>query len=649
MKKKKVIVPNIVAGGTAVPLGSNYYLMRGRKHEEGGIDVGANPRTGLEVEDGEIMQLKDKEVRVFSTIPFLNGQSPAQKVMGGENPNKVFAQQEAYKDRNNINDDGTRKNKMGYGGNHPLNTKYKQKQVIDMKNDNSRTKAKAGLRYILQTNGRNKLGYIPSTGESLSEAKGRTKAEWGIGKKTPTYNDYKVKIKKGIGGPNDEFITDTIPYGYYHDSMLDELIQFNYDNEGNSLLGIEGGTIIPRGVSPTHIPDYRLHRRRNPNYIPSKNDSISNNIIESVDSIITKSNDTTTTNSKIEGNYGFPNVTFGSGYVPSISGNNPKGGKLTDWWYPIKKNVNNTKTTPLHVNRTLPNFSLTEMVMPTKVSENIPTEIPNIGVNTDNITMPMTRINVPEFNTSNSSSSTPEVKFIDSKQDTKSFWNRTKNWVEENPNTTSDIASAVSNIGGGLSSYFINRDMLKDLSYDRKPVPRIATKLKTNININPQLDKMRESLVNYERNIDANTASSQVGLARKQKARANSLSGYNELYGYKENAETELINKDRLNQQEVANKSIADYNNYIEKKMAFDNAVREKQADNAVNLVNNLNKTFQGLITTGEKRKADKMNALAIMAANPNVNPRILREIGVTSITEEMVKNWEKINLKKGQ
>lgn len=711
MKKKKVIVPNIVAGGTAVPLGSNYYLMRGRKHEEGGIDIGANPRTGLEVEDGEVMQLKDKEVRVFSTVPFLNGQSPAQKVMGGENPNKVFAQQEAYKDRNNINDDGTRKaefglkqnedyvlqsdntkvdrtniqyqeqpdrrwvqqgdflvntetgeriqnslplervypefdllslgksffntvykdlpnnmayrrttksevddilengvfrklpegktagsgktfiingktvtlhkkggnahggkafakgeewkgttstgnskeiivgipgkntkwkvghhgnyseltpfeninkgeglwlpfndkgiieniatnnmrvfrpfgakyidttspivtglntvynimDRKGYGGNHPLNTKYKQKQVIDMKNDNSRTKAKAGLRYILQTNGKNKLGYVPSTGESLSGAKGRNKALFGT-----------------------------------EDYMLPEVVIIA-DNKNNKK---------------------KKKKEDNKDFMSS----------------ITPFN-----------NYGWnPNINYTSDATKDRNGTNPIV-------------TRNAYFTPIPV---------------------------VTGENDDN------------------------------KDKDK---NKT-NWFKEHPNTIADTLDALFKGGASLASYFINKKALNKMKYDRTPIPRIAPKLKTNININPQLDKMRESLAEYERNIDANTASSQVALVRKQKARANALSGYNELYGYKENAETELINKDRRNQQEVANKSIEDYNSYLEKKMNFENAIREKKAENTVSLINNLASIPSDIISRSEKRRKEMLDAVVAMAKNPNVTPELLKSLGI--------------------
>ena len=101
-------VPNIIRGGNAIPLGNNFYYIKGRKHSAGGVDIGADPKTGLEVEGEEVMKVTPKEVRVYSSVPFLQGNSPAELVMGGANPDAVFNAQEEFKDRNRINDDGSK-------------------------------------------------------------------------------------------------------------------------------------------------------------------------------------------------------------------------------------------------------------------------------------------------------------------------------------------------------------------------------------------------------------------------------------------------------------------------------------------------------------------------------------------------------------
>ena len=105
--------PKVVRGGRATHIKDNLYYMSGRKHEAGGIDIGKNPRTGLEVEDGEVVQTDSNGLKVFSAQPILNGNSPAKLVMGGANPAKVFNAQERFKEVNGINDDGTKKKRMG--------------------------------------------------------------------------------------------------------------------------------------------------------------------------------------------------------------------------------------------------------------------------------------------------------------------------------------------------------------------------------------------------------------------------------------------------------------------------------------------------------------------------------------------------------
>lgn len=110
---KYTIKPKVVRGGKAIPLGNNFYYMKGLKHEQGGIDIGADDKNGLEVEGGEVVHASKNSLKVFSAVPMLDGKSPAEKVINGENANQVFKEQEEFKDRNNYNDDGSKKYKNG--------------------------------------------------------------------------------------------------------------------------------------------------------------------------------------------------------------------------------------------------------------------------------------------------------------------------------------------------------------------------------------------------------------------------------------------------------------------------------------------------------------------------------------------------------
>ena len=110
--KGKRRAPKIVRGGRAIPFGNpndNLYYLQGRSHAKGGIDIGTNPRTGIEAEGGEVVQIKPNELRVLSAQDFIGGGvSPAKQVLAGANPDRVFNEQERFKDRHRINDDGSK-------------------------------------------------------------------------------------------------------------------------------------------------------------------------------------------------------------------------------------------------------------------------------------------------------------------------------------------------------------------------------------------------------------------------------------------------------------------------------------------------------------------------------------------------------------
>lgn len=99
---------HIVEGGTAIPIKKDSFLLKGRKHNTGGIVIDAG-KTGVEAEGGEVVQITPKQLKVFSAQPILNGNSPAELVQKGVEPSKVFNAQESFKDRNGLNDDGTKK------------------------------------------------------------------------------------------------------------------------------------------------------------------------------------------------------------------------------------------------------------------------------------------------------------------------------------------------------------------------------------------------------------------------------------------------------------------------------------------------------------------------------------------------------------
>lgn len=195
--------------------------------------------------------------------------------------------------------------------------------------------------------------------------------------------------------------------------------------------------------------------------------------------------------------------------------------------------------------------------------------------------------------------------------------------------TTADWIGLGSNIAGSLASYFASRRAINKMRGPSQPTLISANKLKTKYNINPQLDRIREDKFEAYRDIDSNTASSRVSLARKQRVRNAAGQAANELYGNKENIETNLINQDRRNQQSVRQFNAQQYNQYIDRKAAFDNGIREAKVTNINNLFSGINAGIQDMISRYENRKALNNTIGAMRASAPNVDDRIMRDAGI--------------------
>lgn len=195
--------------------------------------------------------------------------------------------------------------------------------------------------------------------------------------------------------------------------------------------------------------------------------------------------------------------------------------------------------------------------------------------------------------------------------------------------TTADWIGLGSNVAGGLASYFASKRAINKMRGPGQPTLISANKLKTKYNINPQLDRIREDKFEAYRDIDSNTASSRVSLARKQQVRNAAGQAANELYGNKENIETNLINQDRRNQQSVRQFNAQQYNQYIDRKAAFDNGIREAKVTNINNLFSGINAGIQDMISRYENRKALNNTIGAMRASAPNVDDRIMKDAGV--------------------
>lgn len=598
-------IPNVVAGGIAQPLGNNFFYMNGRKHSQGGIDIGPSDKTGIEVEDGEVVETNSNELKVYSAQPIINGVSPAKLVMGGANPNKVFKAQEDFKDRNKINDDGTIKAmgglsrdkdygskkkpypsvaKKDFAGGHrsyPIPTKADAIDALRLAGLHGRSDVKAkvynkypelrkkgnvGLVVSISGNVKNGLIHSPSSTGGLRDkfaVGGNRINRHGRTWEYDEQNGYYVPI-------TNRTINKTSAYPINKSARGETIVGSDYTfrngrwSKNNTTNTNTNKSNIDNG---NRRPQYYAERR-----LPLFEDGAG------ITSGLVRAGWSHGNNKGISTN----NTNISSLPTTKSSGKTPRGGRSKS---SQSTQSISTKTPPTAVyNRNLP-----------KIEASIPTTLP---VST----------NIPAKGTT-SSDGKGQGKF--------------KNL------TTADWIGLGSNVAGSLASYFASRRAINKMRGPGQPTLISANKLKTKYNINPQLDRIREDKFEAYRDIDSNTASSRVSLARKQRVRNAAGQAANELYGNKENIETNLINQDRRNQQSVRQFNAQQYNQYIDRKAAFDNGIREAKVTNINNLFSGINAGIQDMISRYENRKALNNTIGAMRASAPNVDDRIMRDAGV--------------------
>ena len=780
-------VPNVVRGGIAIPLKdkTNYYYMAGRKHKNGGIDIGKNPRTGLEVEDGEVMHVSKDEIKVFSSVPFLNGKSPAQKVLGGENPNTVFKQQESFKDRNGINDDGTKKNtrtkakaKMGtidwnkvdeYAdtaektlgaanlglsaatlaapnpytaagayttGLAGIGTDIYQgirsgikgdwpgvgKNAVDIGlsligmralkaakkwNDLDKAKQAAGIQreYVTHT-----IGRRPKTRHKIKVPKERDAAEhnymFGYGSipmstflnfvdPTKPNNKNNTNDKKAMGGlsRSKDYGSKSKPYpsvksGDFAGGHRSYPIPTKADAiDALRLAGLHGRSDVRAKVYAKY-PDLRKKSKSGGLYSVTVNGETKLKMFPSInkktlsdinnrdkfilggDDEYLRIGDTKYNKGSVIDYNGDKIAVIGKNKGISIDGITGASDKqdnkhdnlsskthsnISPYLYFNKdlfnthsfkpKSIRNNNEHPISSKKTFNNNEKLRNIAPIRMNplrdinsvEDFSKPISKTPINripllpieytdTDkNVLKPITIENKYQNNKTATNNTLKEV--VVTPEDVK---DNTENRIAKNEKRNrlinsylsgyhGDAINLLNNIGGNIATTLINRRALNKMQAPPQPMSQTAAKLKTRININPQLDKMRETLAAYERDVDNNTASSRVALARKQRARFANMLQTNELYSTKENAETELINKDRLNQQEVANNNVKAYNAWQDKVNAFNNAITDKKAENLVGLAQGITSGITSTIGNVQQRIRDDKSILANALSHPNL------------------------------
>lgn len=585
-------VPNVVAGGIAQPLGNNFFYMNGRKHSQGGIDIGPSDKTGIEVEGGEVVETNGNELKVYSAQPILNGASPAQLVMGGANPNKVFKAQEDFKDRNGINDDGT---KAKYG---------KEKYVA--KSDNTRvtpimeSPRNSGILKDI-SNTRNHIGKY---------TKGYSRKSRKFGGKNMIVN-ISGNVKNGLihspsstGGLRDKFAVGGTRINRHGRT-------WEYDEQIGAYVPITNRTISRTSVYPINKSargetivgsDYTFRNGR-----WSKNNTTNNNVN-------TNNNKPNIDNGNRRPQYyaerRLPLFEDGAGITSGLV--------RAGWSHGNNKGIstNNTNIPSLPTTKSSEKTPRGGRSKSSQSTQSVPTKTPPTAVYNRNL--PKIEASIPTTLPVPTSTPAKGTTSSDGKGQGK-FKNI----------TAADWIGLGSNMAGSLASYFASRRAINKMRGPGQPTLISASKLKTKYNINPQLDRIREDKFEAYRDIDSNTASSRVSLARKQRVRNAAGQAANELYGNKENIETNLINQDRRNQQSVRQFNAQQYNQYIDRKAAFDNGIREAKVTNINNLFSGINAGIQDMISRYENRKALNNTIGAMRASAPNVDDRIMRDAGV--------------------
>lgn len=786
-------IPNVVAGGIAQPLGNNFFYMNGRKHSQGGIDIGPSDKTGIEVEGGEVVETNGNELKVYSAQPILNGASPAKLVMGGANPDKVFKAQEDFKDRNRINDDGTKYKEGGkiyqapdeykrqiaesgsiIIGGYPTiagNRNYKfikgltkasrigrtatnfinlgRQKIYDLANKIDNTWINQGIKEVYRTTIGKHGSNLPRTIDYINKnnINENKKAMGGLSRdkdygskkkpypsvakkdfagghrsypiptkadavdalrlaglhgrsdvKAKVYNKYPELRKKGNvglvvsinGNVKNGLIHSPSSTGGRHDKLIDGGRRTNPDslkadrlwsdrqiNKIRYLTDLRNS--IRNVIAPTNYKITDIHRTNEPGRyslrvnMPNQNkinvnvplnDLPPSNIPkgeEYINKLIKIDNENNIPNNRSNYTRGYDGRVYYKDWDTGLSGEINYGTNTFNALSTKYNDLENNKP-QYYAERKLPLFNDGLAITSGLVRAGWSHGNNNKKYNVDNINIP----NIPNVNTPKSKGQTPrrgQSKQNQSVQSTQvntppvAVYNRnlpkvkadipttlpvsTRNPIQGTTSsdgkgqgkfknlTTADWIGLGSNVAGSLAGYFASRRAINKMRGPGQPTLISASKLKTKYNINPQLDRIREDKFEAYRDIDSNTASSRVSLARKQRVRNAAGQAANELYGNKENIETNLINQDRRNQQSVRQFNAQQYNQYIDRKTAFDNGIREAKVTNINNLFSGINAGIQNMISRYENRKALNNTIGAMRASAPNVDDRIMRDAGV--------------------
>lgn len=657
-------IPNIVRGGAAIPIGKkNFYYMQGRKHEQGGIDVGRNAKTGLEVEGEEVMQVTPNEVRVYSSVPFLRGVSPAELVLNGADANKVFAAQEKYKNNNRINDDGTKykyggiNNKQYYANNNSVsfrnnnkNNKTKNQKLYNKNNniafkylanndnikyndnDNINITNKSKMGKLVSINGNVKNGLIHTPNQDVLAYNKERKPRFNGRYSKPGLHNLELLVADLLLPKGKVNIEPDVPKRLGWIEAHNRLV--GADISQKPLYAKKDNTNVVHTISETERRTRKFVCGGRSKAKVGKGFRINNDKYNIGDTITYKDKQYIVTdrneakpidknvNSYVDGITGAArrvptspqltrNITNGlvnnaptykkNGETQNLLNLTPRKGSNQSS-SSSTGGVNNrtsksAKPTIQRVNKLAPATNA-EMAGIRRglepLLQNTIVDKLNKSVDNDLNVMP---VQDDVAKTRNMDNILLGVNLGSSVLDAvmgNIYANQMHGY-----NAPEITAPTITNPG----EIKLNEEDLKDIP---APILMAAAKLKTRYNANPQLSKIEDETRRIMGEIDRNTSNSRVALARKQRAALQGQQAKNEVYGRKENIETELINKDKLNQQEVTARNLSRYDQYNQALAAQRaNRARLRLAADTANIQNKL------AISTANaqlKSQADRFN-----------------------------------------
>lgn len=662
---RKGTAPLIAEGGTAIPIKKDSFLLKGRKHNTGGIIIGKG-KNSIEAEGDEVVQITPKQLKVFSAQPILNGNSPAELVQKGAEPSKVFNAQEEFKDKNNLNDDGTKNNsKMKNGGIRKIYPSLSGRYYGKNEGRAIRSLREARSNPNYQYNGNN-IPSMPSLNSELKPIKreepvkkevskpkkqsfssafvearrqGLKVFEWNGKKygtqlasevtKKPITNKVEPKVTKETKiEPKTKTKVQTI------ERELPEVVITAPRKKQSTLNNnVSSNKVEPKSSKTNIIPEVNVVGSRIPKMI--KDNTFVPSQYSSNNNIITVPRESTSVSlyKGIKSILGVPerrrkklgglsrSKDYGSDKkpYPSVKSNDFAGSGRS---YPIP-----TKADARDALRLAGLHGRSDVKA--KVYKKYP-ELKNkkatlgtfgslTGANRRLLALNQ---NVPSAGITagakiiNPSASSIKPMNLSSNNGSKGF-NLFKG-IDKGEAISSGIGAV-----GTLISGLLNKGSIDKTSAPQVPTPQLIApaKLKTSVNINPQLSDVRESELSQNRLVEGNTASSVASVARQQRISNNALSQRSRLRGEKENLETQLQNQDAINRQQVASSNAQQIN----EANRFNSISATQTANDKIQATaNNRTQMIEG-ITSGvrdyqlgvDKKRSEENATAAMMSANP--------------------------------